>query len=240
VVRGVSKAGRPGQPSTRVAVPLLPLAPAPDTPKASFTEKAIVLEWTPPTAPAEGGAVLFNVYRSPEAPAATPPPAAPNAPNVPAAPQAPASRPPINTSPLAAARLELPAAEFGKRQCFTVRSVQVVANIPLEGEPTAETCVTPRDIFPPATPQRVSMLLLDGAIELVWDAGSEPDLAGYTILRAESPDDTLRPLTPTPVLETTYRDATVKSGVHYVYAVVAVDKAGNASPPSARVEGTAK
>ena len=38
---------------------------------------------------------------------------------------------------------------------------------------------------------------------------------------------------------TTYRDETVKPGVRYIYAVVAVDKAGNRSAESNRVEETA-
>ena len=56
-------------------------------------------------------------------------------------------------------------------------------------------------------------------------------------MRGEAPGDTLRPLTPSPIRESTYRDTTVQPGARYVYAVVAVDKAGNASPPSTRVEG---
>ena len=223
VVRGVSKGGRAGQPSTRVTLPLLPPPAAPDAPKASFTEKAIVLEWTSPAPAAAAPPMLYNVYRSAEKTDMSGKP-----------------QPPVNTAPLAAPRFEIAGAELGARQCFEVRSVTVVQNIPLEGAATPAACVTPRDIFPPATPQGLSLLLLDGAIELVWDAGSEPDLAGYTILRAEAPGDTLRPLTPAPLRETTFRDSTVKSGVRYVYAIVAVDRAGNASPQSARVEGTAK
>ena len=45
-----------------------------------------------------------------------------------------------------------------------------------------------------------------------------------------------------PIADATYRDATVKPGVRYVYAVVAVDKvdARNQSAPSAREEVTAR
>jgi fibronectin type 3 domain-containing protein len=115
-----------------------------------------------------------------------------------------------------------------------------VQKITIEGDATAPVCVTPRDIFPPAAPKELSLLLLDGAIELVWDAGTEPDIAGYIVLRADAPGDNLRPLTPSPVGETTYRDTGVRPGVRYVYAVTAVDRAGNRSPESARVEGTAR
>ena len=51
-----------------------------------------------------------------------------------------------------------------------------------------------------------------------------------------------RPITPTPIRETTYRDTTVTPGVRYVYAIVAVDRATppNMSPQSTRVEETAR
>ena len=60
---------------------------------------------------------------------------------------------------------------------------------------------------------------------------------GYHRARGEAPGDTLTPLTPEPIRETTYRDAAVKPGVAYVYAVVAVDTAAkpNRSEYSNRV-----
>ena len=82
----------------------------------------------------------------------------------------------------------------------------------------------------------------DGAISLVWDQNAEADLGGYMVLRGEVPGDTLAPLTPQPIADANYRDTTVKPGVRYVYAVVAVDSATprNASVPSPREEATAR
>jgi hypothetical protein len=77
-------------------------------------------------------------------------------------------------------------------------------------------------------------------ISLIWNANTEADLAGYVVLRGEAPGDTLQPLTPSPIKETTFRDTTVKPGMRYVYAIVAVDTAGNRSGESLRVEDTAK
>ncbi len=51
---------------------------------------------------------------------------------------------------------------------------------------------------------------------------------------------TLTPLNPAPVAVTTFRDDTARAGVRYVYAIVAVDKAGNRSPESNRVEETGR
>ena len=238
-LRGIAKSGRPGQPTARLTVPIVspPLAPA--APKATFTASALTLEWAPPAA-AEGQttAPSFNVYRI-----APPPDAAGAAPAAQPGGPAPANgkpEAPVNPAPLREAKLELPGVTMGTQQCFAVRAVHVVQNVAIESVASPATCVTPTDVFPPATPQNVGLLLLDGAIELVWDAGTEADIAGYTVLRGEAPGDTLRPLTPSPIRESTYRDTTVKPGARYVYAVVAVDKSGNASPPSTRVEGVAR
>jgi hypothetical protein len=62
-------------------------------------------------------------------------------------------------------------------------------------------------------------------------------------LRGEPGDATLQPLTMHPIVEASYRDTTVMPGRRYVYAVVAVDDRvplGNMSPPSPRVEETAR
>jgi fibronectin type 3 domain-containing protein len=147
---------------------------------------------------------------------------------------------PLNDKPLDVASFAHPNAQPGAEQCFVVRTVEIVAGATLESEPSARACITPRDIFPPATPKALSAVAGPGAINLIWDANSEADVAGYVILRAPAPGDTLQPLNSEPTRETRYRDATVKPGVRYVYAIVAVDRAGNRSAPSPRIEETAR
>ena len=76
-----------------------------------------------------------------------------------------------------------------------------------------------------------------GAVSLIWQPSPDSDLAGYLVLRGESPGDTLQPLMTELLPETTYQDTTGTAGVVYVYAVVAVDAAvsPNVSEPSNRV-----
>ena len=45
------------------------------------------------------------------------------------------------------------------------------------------------------------------------------------VLRGETPGETLQPLMAQPIQDANYRDMTVKPGVRYTYAVVAVDTA---------------
>ena len=125
--------------------------------------------------------------------------------------------------------------------CFRVRAVDVSGIVHVESGPSNPACVTPKDVFPPAAPKGLAAVATPGAVQLIWDANSEADFGGYIVLRAEAPGETLQPLTPAPIRDTVFQDATVKPGVRYVYAIVAVDSATppNRSPASERVEATA-
>ena len=132
--------------------------------------------------------------------------------------------------------------EFGTERCFAVRTVEITGSIAVESTASPTVCVSPADTFPPKAPASLAAVASEGAISLIWEAATEPDLAGYIVLRGEAPGTTLEPLMSAPVKETTYRDTTVTPGVRYVYAVVAVDGATpqNVSIESNRVEETAR
>ena len=82
----------------------------------------------------------------------------------------------------------------------------------VEGDPSEPICVTPADTFPPAAPTGLAAVSGAGAINLIWDANTDADLAGYVVLRGEAPGDTLQPLTPEPIRETRYVDRAVRAG----------------------------
>jgi predicted small lipoprotein YifL len=216
-MRGVTGRGRPGNPSARVTVPLVDAPLAPSGVVVDFTESAFVVSWTPPVAEVGGAALRFHVYRA-------------EAPTV-----------PLEAAPTAAASLEWPGLEFGVERCFSVRTVLQVGDVAIGSEASLPACVTPRDIFPPAVPAGLNGIATAGAIALIWDASPEADLGGYLILRGDPSDDTLQPITPEPIRETSFRDTSVTPGVRYAYAIVAVDQATppNRSAPSARIEVTA-
>ena len=92
-------------------------------------------------------------------------------------------------------------------------------------------CLTAADTFPPPAPTGLSTLPTEGRIQLIWNAVTAADLAGYLVLRSEEAAPAV-PLMNDPIPETGYTDTTVKPGARYVYTVVAVDKAGNRSAPS--------
>ena len=218
VLRGISTANRPGPPAERVTIPLVTVPNPPAAVAVKPTERNYVLDWVPAVAEAGQPAIAFNVYFRGLEDA------------------------PLNASPIAEAKFEHGPVKPGEEQCFVVSSVQVVRNVPLESEPSAPACSTWTDIYPPAAPKGLEAVAADDGISLSWDANAEPDVAGYLILRAEAPGDTLQPLVREPIRQTNYRDTAVQSGVRYVYAIVALDKASpaNTSQPSERQEITAR
>jgi predicted small lipoprotein YifL len=127
-IRGVTSRGRPGNPSTRVTVPLVGLPAPPGDVAVDFTETAFVVTWTPPVADVGGSPLRFHVYRA-EAPTE-----------------------PLQAAPTAEASLELPGVAFGVEQCFAVRTVLQIADVAVGSDASPPACATPRDIFPPAPP----------------------------------------------------------------------------------------
>ena len=99
------------------------------------------------------------------------------------------------------------------------------------GPPLIESLPSPvatanfRDLIPPPVPQNVSALVETKIVRLLWDAVDAPDLAGYNVYRYEPPYK-LKMMT----LKTTFfGDESVQPGVHYTYAVTAIDANGNES-----------
>jgi predicted small lipoprotein YifL len=200
-----------------VSVPLTKYPAAPTALAFNHDEKTVKFTW-------QGAAAgdRFNVYEVPPG----------------AADKAEAKL--VVPSPLSAAEVSLPI-EFGRERCVVVRGVHVNGPAVVEGPPSEPRCGTPVDKFPPPAPTRFVAVAVEGGIELVWSGVDAPDLAGYRVMRRESTVAIFQPLVGDKlVAETTYKDATVKSGVTYVYSVIAVDKAGNLSEQSNWQELTAR
>ncbi len=206
--------------------------------ESRVTESAIELSWAAPTTMSSGAPLTvplsYHVYRAEVDPAAL------------KADEDKHSLAEFKSPPVLLATTNTPsyqetAFEFGKSYLYFVRSVLTANEIALESSDSQHVVITPRDIFPPATPQGlVAALLASSAagtlvVELSWSINLETDLAGYRVYRSEqegtrgqlvNPD-----LLPTPAV----RDTSVEPGHRYWYTVTAVDRAGNESPPCAPV-----
>ena len=230
-VRAVAANGSNGPASARVSVPLVAVPGRPRAGTTSFDQNSVTITWEAPVATSdEAPGVSYNIY----------PPSAAAAPG--AAGVLAAAPVPLNPKPLDVTTYTRAGSVAGEEQCFVVRSVATIGTAAVEGEPSDPICVTPADTFPPAAPTGLAAVSGTGVINLIWDANSDADLAGYMVLRGEAPGDTLQPLTPQPIRETRYVDRAVQAGVTYVYAVVAVDKAAtpNRSALSNKVQETAR
>ena len=82
------------------------------------------------------------------------------------------------------------------------------------------------DTHPPAAPTLSGQVVDNRNADLQWAGAGEPDVAGFILLRDG------KPLVSDPVKEPFYLDTDVPEGTH-TYQVVAVDRAGWQSPPSA-------
>jgi hypothetical protein len=227
---GIGKRGRMGLLSTPARVPMVPPPGAPPQPHITYDEKTISLSWegdAPPAAPAEADVlpsrslvspptkVTYNVY------AIAPP-----------APTGEAQKDvKLTGSPVADLRYDDRGIAFGVERCFIVRSVESIGPLSVEGDPSPKACVTPVDTFPPAAPVGLEAIGVSGGINLVWDANTETDLAGYIVLRGRGPDGPMTVITPEPIQTTNLHEA-VPPNTEASYAVKAVDKAGNESAMS--------
>ncbi|HLK05534.1 MAG TPA: hypothetical protein VKT53_13925 [Candidatus Acidoferrum sp.] len=124
--------------------------------------------------------------------------------------------------------------EFGKTYVYVVRAVALAGDGPLESDDSAPVVVSPKDTFPPASPQNVvaAPTTPPGAtpsVELSWSINLENDLAGYRIYRSDVQGARGQLLTNEVLLAPAYRDISVQQGHKYWYSVTAVDRTGNES-----------
>jgi len=244
---GLNKRGRKGPLSKRIAVPLVPPPRAPSPPTVTYDETAIHLVW-PPTAtiasaqeprsenelPSRviGFAVPTVAYHVYDVSPSSAPVEGTTAKSTSAGQQR------LTQTPLTEPRYDDSRIEWGATRCYTVRTVETIGGLSLESEAPSPQCQTLVDTFPPSAPKDLQLVAGERSINLIWAPNSEKDVAGYIVLRGSSPAK-LEPITPTPLADPTFTDS-VQSGVRYVYAVEAVDKAGNTSQMSNQAEETAR
>jgi predicted small lipoprotein YifL len=236
---GVSRSGRYGPTGALQPVPLGTTSGAPGRPELTHDATNITVKWTPP-ADARGVGLAPEPDVLPSKPLFAGPPATTyDVYDVPAN-ESPAMPTPLTPAPVGALELASPIGTFGVERCFFVRSVDIVDGYHVRGPASPTVCVTPTDTFAPDPPKSLAAVATEGAINLIWEPSESADLAGYIVLRSRLPDDTLQPAMEEPMTGTTFVDKGVRPGVTYGYAVIAVDKAGNRSEPSNRVEETAR
>ena len=202
--------------SNLVRLRLLDVSGPVDDMEGKTTEKAIELRWRPPAKTLEGLPVRYlagyRVYRSPTGK--------------------------LGSFQLLGESKEPPYLdrdfEFGRSYSYEVRALFKDGGTTAESEGSQPYEVIPRDTFPPAPPTGLTALYTAAAVELVWTANSENDLAGYYVYRRENgeqPKKLNKELLRTPIL----RDVSVQPGHIYFYRVTALDLSNNESQPGEEI-----
>ena len=91
------------------------------------------------------------------------------------------------------------------------------------------------DTRAPATPTGLRGEPNGAALRLRWDAGTEPDIAGYLVYRASGTSTDYQQLTEDPTAGSTFLDPNVTPNTTYRYHLVVVDDSDNRSDPTADV-----
>jgi hypothetical protein len=131
--------------------------------------------------------------------------------------------------------------EFGIPYLYTVRSVAQFGADFVESADSPPAKVTPRDVFPPASPTSLEITIVPATpqapayVELSWAISPEGDLAGYAVYRGDAEDAAGDPVSTDILPSPTFRDISVVPGRRYYYRVSALDRAGNESPKSSAV-----
>lgn len=200
-VVGVSERGRTGSPSSLAAVSFGPPPDAPTDLKVNHTETELVVSWL--TSAENAPVIVIETTRSgEEVPGQT-------------------TGPPVTTG-----AFKTPVT-FGTERCFVVRGVIRRAGVSTESPSVGPECLTPKDTYGPPAPTGLLPVSSPDVVRLVWEPVEAPDLAGYLVLRITGTSEVVEELTPKPITQVNFSDATTRAGQTYVYHVVAVDTAGN-------------
>jgi hypothetical protein len=219
-VRGLTRGfrGRPieGDWSNTITLQLLDVPEPPSGLGVESTASALQLHWSPPsetlTGKPVGSVTAYRIYRSDTGRAGPYHPAGDSS----------------------ATTFADSSFEFGHAYCYRVRALVTEGNQTAESADSASVEIVPRDVFPPAPPAGLTGLYTANAVELIWNANAEADLAGYNIYRS-GPGEQRVKLNAELLRSPLYHDPAVTSGRRYVYRVTAVDLKGNESAPSAEV-----
>ena len=206
------------EPAARVA-----LAPTLASP-ATVKEDSITLSWQPPAANIDNSTPVnllgYNVYRTDES-------------------QTEPGNQALNAAPISGTEYADKTFQFGNNYRYIVRAVSLgTGGAQVESLNSNAVVVTPLDTFAPAAPERPSVAAPEPSsarLAIFFAANKETDIAGYNIYRSTDPDlpkQSWTKLNQTLLTRTTYQDDKVETGKTYYYYIVAVDKAGNISPPS--------
>ena len=202
-VRAESRRGRSSDFSNLLVIQVLAPPAAPVTPHLTVTADAIELEW-----PAVPNARSYRIHRRTQ--------------------DGPEFQPLAIT---AETTFRDPQFTWDETYVYRVQSLTGSPDYEVAGGISPPAQIAALDTFPPAAPNDLRVVAGLDSIELSWEPGPEPDLAGYRLRRSE---DNAKPAVLNPELISTinFTDRQVRSGVTYRYDLTALDQNNNESIPA--------
>lgn len=133
--------------------------------------------------------------------------------------------------------------KFENEYRYFVRTVSLGAGgEPIESLDSNLATITARDIFPPNSPNALTIAAAPNNLSIFFAFNNERDVAGYKVYRTINPSLPKAEwllLNSELLTANTFQDTTVESGKTYFYYLIAVDNAGNMSESSEIVSETA-
>ena len=192
--------------------------PAPETPRdvhVSVAESALTMSWAEAPLPPGCDARTYRVYRAVVAPGQENPPQDIS--------QAKLKTPLDLAGSSTSVEFHDSNFEFATTYLYSVRSVAQYGADFVESADSAPALVTPRDIYPPATPTGLEIAVVPATqltlayVELSWAISPEGDLAGYSVYRSELEDTPGERISTETLSSPTFRDISVLPGRRYYY-----------------------
>lgn len=126
----------------------------------------------------------------------------------------------------------------GKSYRYEVRALLVKDNTRIIGLASRSATATPKDRTAPLPPRNLTAVKMDNGVKIIWDGGTEKDLAGYRIYRRLPAEKELTRIGQVDAAQLSFKDLQPLTGAeNWYYAVSAFDDAepANESPKSKEV-----
>jgi len=127
----------------------------------------------------------------------------------------------------------------GKAYSYKVRAMRFHAGTQAAGMSSPAITATPRDLTPPAPPQKVRVVATSGGVKIMWETVAEPDLAGFHIYRRSAQNPTPKRIGEVGGAGLSYLDTKPpkEKGLWY-YSVSAFDQAKPPNESTSSMEAT--
>lgn len=125
----------------------------------------------------------------------------------------------------------------GQNYFYKVSALQLNGQTKITGLASRAAEAAPQDMTAPAPPRNVNVVQMTDGVRIIWEAGQEPDIAGYAVYRRAAQENTATKIGNVARSTLSFTDPTPVSKDGWYYAITAYDMAtpANESPKSKEI-----